>query len=153
MEAECADIAFVFLFQPGEARAATYCNTVTFIWLPWQLTDERRYRSNWTRQRKQLPFLEAEQSLSIVCSLMSPPHLDFSPPLSFPSSSHSLLSLLIVHHPFSVSTATLGCFSIAHVPFIVRSGLSPSSIHWYPPPQLAVSPSPPDPWQITCIFR
>ncbi len=31
MEVECADIVFVFLFQPGEARAAAFCNTITFI--------------------------------------------------------------------------------------------------------------------------
>ncbi len=113
MEVECTDIAFVFLFWPREARAAAYCNTITFIWLPWQLTDKRRYRSDWTIQRKHLPLLEDKQLSSIVCSLISPPHLNFSPPLSFPLSSHSLLSLLIVHCPSSVSFATLGCFSIA----------------------------------------
>jgi hypothetical protein len=31
MEVECADIAFVFRFRPGEARAAAYCNTITCI--------------------------------------------------------------------------------------------------------------------------
>ncbi len=129
MEVECADIAFYLSFPAWRGKSSRNC-----------------YDSSLTRadpgpagpeQRNHLPFLEAGQSLPIEHSLMSPPHLAFSSPFSFPSLSCSLLLLLIVYCPSSVSTATLGYLSISHFHLfinfliVVGSGPSPSPILWY----------------------
>ncbi len=123
MEVECADIAFVFCFWPGEARAAAYCNTIMFIWLPWQLTDERWPWSSWTRTKK-TPPLSGGRAVVVHCTFS---HVTATPGFLFPSLlPFVVLFLIVVAHCLS-SILPPPPLAVSQLPTSPYSSCSPSS--------------------------